>query len=424
LRTTNRWFSIEEKMNFAETLKLAFAAIWAHKLRSFLTLLGMIIGVAAFMVVFSVLTGFNSYIDEKIAGIGSNTFTIQRFNFEDFKDTDTIAEAQRRNKELKLDDLGFIRSRMQVIDKIGAKAGGNRRTVRSGAVSMDDVTVDGAEPIIGEIEKIDAIKGRYFSQTENMNGQRVAFIGTDVEKKLFPQGDSLGREITISGIPYRVIGVRVAKGTVFGMPQDAFIQLPLKTFGSNFGGFRGSRYLYFIGSAASDKQFDASVDEARSLMRLRRKLETGEKDTFGIVTPDAIAGLRDSLFGTMFIVILFVPTIALVVGAIVIMNIMLVAVTERTKEIGIRKSLGARQADILKQFLYEAATLSALGGFIGLLIALGIGMIISALFIETRIPWYAAVIAIGVSAVVGILAGLFPAWKAARLDPIEALRAD
>jgi len=411
-------------MNFTETLKLALAAIWAHKLRSFLTLLGMIIGVAAFMVVFSVLQGFNTYIDEKIAGIGSNTFTVQRFNFDDFKDTDTIAEAQRRNKELTLDDIEFIRSRMQIIKEIGAKAGGNRRTVRAGSNTMEDVTVDGAESIIGEIEKIDVLKGRYFSRTEDTSGQRVAFIGTDVENKLFPRGDSIGQEITISGIPYRVIGVRVAKGTVFGRPMDAFIQLPLKTFGSNFGGFRGSRYLYFVGSAANDKQFDPAVDEARSLMRLRRKLEPDQKDTFGIVTPDAIAGLRDSIFGTTFIVILFVPTIALVVGAIVIMNIMLVAVTERTKEIGIRKSLGARQADILKQFLYEAAVLSAAGGLIGLIIAQAIGLIITQMFIRTVIPWYAAVIAISVSAAVGIVAGLFPAWKAARLDPIEALRAD
>jgi putative ABC transport system permease protein len=411
-------------MNFSETLKLAFSAIWAHKLRSFLTLLGMIIGVTAFMVVFSVLQGFNSYIDEKIAGIGSNTFTIQRFNFEDFKDSDTIAEAQRRNKELTLEDIEYIRSRMQMISAIGAKAGGNRRTVRAGSTSMEDVTVDGAEPVIGEIEKIDVLKGRYFTQTENINGLRVAFIGTDVEDKLFPRGDSLGQEITISGIPYRVIGVRVAKGTVFGQPQDAFIQLPLKTFGTNFGGFRGGRYLYFVGTSATDQTFDAAVDEARTLMRLRRRLEAGEKDNFGIVTPDAISGLRDSIFGTTFIVILFVPTIALVVGAIVIMNIMLVAVTERTKEIGIRKSLGARQVDILRQFLFEAGTLAAIGGFIGLVLAELIGLIISHYLIQTVIPWYAAVIAIGVSATVGVAAGLFPAWKAARLDPIEALRAD
>ena len=411
-------------MDLTETLKLALSAIWAHKLRSFLTLLGMIIAVASFMVVFSLLQGFNVYIDDKIAGIGSNSFTIQRFRFEDFKDTDTIAEAQRRNKELEFDDLEFIRARAQVIDKIGAKAGGNRREVKVGSIIMEDVTVDGAEPVIGEIENIDVLEGRYFTEAENNNAMRVAFIGTDVVEKLFPQGGAVGQEITIRGIPYRVIGVRVAKGTVFGMPQDAFVQLPIKTFGANFGGFRGSRYLYFVGSAASDGLYKDAVEEARTLMRMKRKLGSGDKDTFGIITPDAISGLRDSIFGTTFIVIMIVPTIALVVGAIVIMNIMLVAVTERTKEIGIRKSLGARQSDILKQFLFESATLAAIGGIIGLLIAELIGVVVSRMFLETVIPWYAVVISIGVSAAVGILAGLFPAWKAARLDPIEALRAE
>ncbi|MGI8810980.1 MAG: ABC transporter permease, partial [Pyrinomonadaceae bacterium] len=287
-----------------------------------------------------------------------------------------------------------------------------------------DVSVDGAEPVIGDIEKIDVLEGRYFTDAENNNSMRVAFIGTDVADKLFPQGDAVGQEVIISGIPYRIVGIRVAKGTVFGQPQDSFIQLPIKTFGSNFGGFRGSRYLYFVATARSDKEFKDAVDEARTLMRLRRKQPAGEKDAFGIVTPDAIGALRDSLFGTAFIIILLVPSIALVVGAIVIMNIMLVAVTERTREIGIRKSLGAKQSDILKQFLYEAATLSAIGGLLGLILAEIIGVLISATFIQTRIPWYAALISIGVSAIVGILAGLYPAWKAAQLDPIEALRAD
>ncbi|MEP7076163.1 MAG: ABC transporter permease [Acidobacteriota bacterium] len=411
-------------MNFAETLKLALDAIWGHKLRSFLTLLGMIIGVAAFMVVFSVLQGFNSYIDEKIAGIGSNNFSVQRFNFSDFKDSDTIAEAQRRNKELTMEDIAFIRARTHFIDKIGAKAGGNRRSVKAGSNSMDDVTVDGAEPVIGEIEKVDVADGRYFTDAENSNATRVAYIGRDVAEKLYPQGGAVGNEVVISGIPYRILGIAVAKGTVFGRPQDAFIQLPIKTYGSNFGGFRGSRYLYFEATSISDKTFNDAVDEARTIMRLNRRLEPGEKDTFGIVTPDAITGLRDSIFGTAFIIILIVPSIALIVGAIVVMNIMLVAVTERTREIGIRKSLGARQSDILKQFLYEAGVLSAIGGLIGLIVAELIGILISATFIQTRIPWYAAVISIGVSGLVGVCAGLFPAWKAAKLDPIEALRAD
>jgi putative ABC transport system permease protein len=411
-------------MNFTETLKLAFSAIWAHKLRSFLTLLGMIIGVTAFMVVLSLLQGFNAYVDEKIAGIGSNSFTVRRFSFDDFKDTDTIAEAQRRNKELTFDEMDFIRDRAQLIDKIGAKAGNTSREVKAGGETLSSVQITGAEPIIAEIEKLDIAEGRYFSEPENNNAMRVAYVGTDVSSKLFPRGGALGQELTISGIPYRIIGIQTTKGTVFGQPQDNFIQLPIKTFGAAFGGLTGPRAPYFVVTAKNDKVFDDAVEEVRTLMRIKRKLEFGEKDTFGILTPDAITGIRDRILGPTFIVIILVPTIALVVGAIVIMNIMLVSVTERTKEIGIRKSIGARQADILKQFLFESATLSAIGGIIGLLIAELLGFIITAVFFQTRIPIWSAIFAIAVSGGVGILAGLFPAWKAARLDPIEALRAD
>lgn len=411
-------------MNFSETLKLALAAIWAHKLRSFLTLLGMIIGVTAFMVVLSILQGFNAYVDEKLAGIGSNMITIQRFGFDDFKDSDTLALAQRRNKELTLDEYEYIKNYAQSVDKIGVKAGGSRVQLRRNGESLEDVSVDGAEPIIADIEKIDIAEGRYFTDTENRSALRVIFIGSDVASRLFPSGSAVGQELNIRGIPYRIIGVRVAKGTVFGQPQDVFIQMPLKTYGNNFGGFRWNRALYFQMIAKNDRNFQISVDEVRTLLRIKRKIPTDEKDNFAIITPDAITGMRDSIFGSISIVILAVPAIALVVGAIVIMNIMLVAVTERTKEIGIRKSLGARQADILKQFVYEAATLSAIGGIAGLILAKLLGIIITIYVFETRIPIWAAVLAIGVSALVGILAGLYPAWKAAKLDPIEALRAD
>ena len=411
-------------MNLSETLKLALSAIWAHKLRSFLTLLGMIIGVTAFMVVLSLLQGFNLYVDEKIAGIGSNLISIQRFSFEDFKDTDTLNAAQRRNKELDFEDYEFIKERAQLLERIGVKAGGSNIDVKNGNNSLQDVRVDGAEPIIGEIEKLDIADGRYFTEIENNSAMRVAYIGADVASKLFPFGSPLGEEIVIRGIPYRVIGVQTAKGTVFGQPMDVFIQLPLKTYGANFGGFTRNRYLYYEATPRSNVAIADAVDEIKTLMRIKRRLASGEKDNFGIVTPDAITGMRDRILGPTFLVILLVPAIALVVGAIVIMNIMLVAVTERTKEIGIRKSLGARQADILKQFLFEAATLSAIGGIVGLIIAELLGFIITKFVFQTSIPWWSIVLAIGVSAIVGMLAGLFPAWKAARLDPIEALRAD
>jgi len=411
-------------MNLTETLRLAFSSIMAHKLRSFLTLLGMIIGMTAFMVVLSLLQGFRGYVDEKIAGIGSSSFTIQRFNFEDFKDTDTIAAAQRRNKELTFDELEFIEERAQLVQHIGAKAGNTSRDVKYGSETLQDVSISGVEPVIGIIDNIDVEDGRFFSEAENNNSMRVAFIGTDVAGKLFPQGDALGSEITISGIPYRIIGIRVAKGTVFGQPQDSFVQLPIKTFGANFGGLRYQRAPYFVAMAKPGVKMADAVDEVRTLMRIKRKLEPDEKDNFGIVTPDAISGLIGSFTATFSIVILFVPGIALMVGAIVIMNIMLVSVTERTKEIGIRKSLGARQGDILRQFLFESGLLAAIGGVTGLILAILLGFLITKFVFPTSIPWWAALIAISMSATVGILAGLFPAWKAARLDPIEALRAD
>lgn len=411
-------------MNFNETLKLALSAIWGHKLRSFLTLLGMIIAVAAFMLVLSVLIGFNTYVDEKIAGVGSNAFTIQRFSFSDFKDTDTLAAAQRRNKDLTFDELEFIRERADLISMIGAKARRERAEVRRGSKKLIDISIQGNEPITAQIDNIDTEEGRFFSDSENENARRVAYVGKDIANELFPRTSAIGQEIYIRGIPYRVIGVEVAKGTIFGQPQDNFVIIPIKTFAVQFGNLVGRRGLYFEAKAVSEDKFDDAVEQARTLLRIKRKIPFGEKDNFGILTPEAIAALRDRVLGTVFIVIAVVPAIALVVGAIVIMNIMLVAVTERTKEIGIRKSLGARQADILRQFLYESATLAAIGGTIGLGIALLLGLVVSKYVIETVIPWWAAAIAIGVSAAVGIMAGLFPAWKAARLDPIEALRAD
>lgn len=411
-------------MKFVETLKLALAAIWAHKLRSALTLLGMIVGVTAFVVVVSLIAGFNRYVDEKIAGIGAKSFTVQRFNpLEDFKDTDTIAAAQRRNKELTLDDYDYLKERTTLIDKIGARARVTPSEVKRGDNVLEDVFVSGATANCVDIENRDVADGRFIAEPENDNGARVAYLGADIADKLFT-GSPIGQEIAIRGLPYRVIGVEAAKGTVFGIPQDNFIVIPLKTYSINYGGLIRQRSLYFVATAKNDDMFNDAVEEARFLMRARRKLGPSEKDNFGIVTPDAITGLRDRLFGTIFIVAIAVPGIALVVGAIVIMNIMLVAVTERTKEIGIRKSLGARQMDILKQFLVEAATLALIGGAVGVFLAWVIGFVVSAWIFPTYLSLLAVAAALGVSGGAGVASGIFPAWKAARLDPIEALRAD
>jgi putative ABC transport system permease protein len=289
---------------------------------------------------------------------------------------------------------------------------------------LEDVFVSGATANCVDIENRDVAEGRFIAEPENEGAARVAYVGADIASKLFPAGNPVGQEITIRGLPYRVIGVEAAKGTVFGIPQDSFIILPLKTYSVNYGGLIRQRSLYFVATSKTDDLFNDAVEEARFLMRTRRKLGPSEKDNFGIVTPDAITGLRDRLFGTIFIVAIAVPGIALIVGAIVIMNIMLVSVTERTKEIGIRKSLGARQMDILKQFLVEAVTLALIGGAIGIFLAWIIGTIVTWWFIPTYLSIAAILGALAASGSAGVLSGIFPAWKAARLDPIEALRAD
>ena len=411
-------------MKLIETLKLALAAIWAHKLRSVLTLLGMIIGVTAVVVVVSVIQGFNAYFDEKIAGIGTKSFSIRRFAFDDFKDTDTIAAAQRRNKDLTLDELEYLKARSTLIGKIGAKALATRRQVRRGTTVLEEVAVDGATPVIGDIENVDIAEGRYFTETEADAAMRVAYIGADIATKLFPSGRAVGDELVIQGLPYRVIGVAAAKGTIFGQPQDIFITIPLKTYAKSFGPLINQRALYIVATSKTDPTFNDAVEEARFLLRTRRRLGPNEKDNFGIITPDAITGIRDRILGTVSLVAVAVPAIALVIGGIVIMNIMLVSVTERTKEIGIRKSLGARRGDILKQFMVEAITLSAIGGMVGVTLAWIIGRILTVVFFPTYLSLIAVVVAVSVSGVIGVLSGIFPAWKAARLDPIEALRAD
>ena len=411
-------------MKFIETLKLAIAAIWAHKLRSALTLLGMIIGVAAVVVVVSLIQGFNRYIDEKIAGIGAKAYSITRFSFDDFKDLDTIAAAQRRNDELTFEDLEFLRSRLTLTDKLGAGGRPQRAQVKRNNEVLEDVPVDGTMAVVGDINKVDVADGRYFIEIEDNSSARVAYIGADVASKLFPSSSAVGEEIVINGLSYRVIGVATAKGTIFGIPQDNFITLPLRTFRQNFGPLVRNRSFYIVGTAKDDNNFNDAVDEAKQMMRIRRGLKPGEKDNFGMFTPDAITGLRDRLFGTIFIVAIAVPAIALVVGGIVVMNIMLVSVTERTKEIGIRKALGARRNDILKQFLVEAVVLSAIGGATGVLIAWVLGRVVTAVLIPTYLSMAAIIVAVSVSGGIGVLAGIFPAWKAARLDPIEALRAD
>lgn len=408
-------------MSFYEAIKLAFASIRSHKLRSFLTLLGVIFGVATVIVVVSLVEGFNAYVDEKIANIGTNAFSVQRFSIDDYSSVEVLNAARRRNKDVGSDDLEALKNAGGAILDAGGKAG-STVDVRFREKKLLSVELKATTPNIEEIEKIEAKRGRYFIDAEENTRKFVCFVGSETAEKLFPNGDLLGQTIRIDGRSYEVIGIGKELGSVFGQTRDMYVAIPLSTFLSTYG---SRRSISISVMAVSPERYDDAIDEARTLMRIRRKLGPNEQDNFGIVTPSAVNGLRDKIFGTIQVVAIGVTSISLVVGGIVIMNIMLVSVTERTKEIGIRKSIGARRVDVLKQFLAESTTLALLGGAIGVLIAFAVGKTIAIVFgIPTSLPMIWVTVALAVSTSVGLISGVYPAWKAAKLDPIEALRAE
>jgi len=330
-------------MTLFEALKLAFASIVGHKLRSFLTLLGIIFGVATVIVVVSLIEGFNAYVDDKIANIGTNAFSVQRYSIDDYSSVEALNAARRRNKDVSVDDLKSLKTAGGFIKDAGGKSG-SMADVKFAEKTLKNVAVNAATPNIAEIEKIEVNDGRFFIDAEEESRKFVCFLGSETAEKLFPGGSSLGKAIKIDGRTFTVIGVGEELGSAFGQSRDMYVSMPLSTFLSIYG---IRRSISISVTSTSPDTYAEALEEARTLMRVRRKLEPSEKDNFGIVTPNAINELRDKIFGTIQIVAIGVTSISLIVGGIVIMNIMLVSVTERTKEIGIRKSIGARQGDFL-----------------------------------------------------------------------------
>jgi putative ABC transport system permease protein len=407
-------------MFFLESVKLALDTLRAHKLRSFLTLLGVILSVCTLIAVVSVIEGMNFYISDRLANLGSNVYTITRFGV--ITSAKEWVEAQKRRR-ITVEDYEWMRDNMKLANAVGGQAW-SRSDVKYGNQSLYEVGIRGVTPNMVNIANEQVDVGRYITEGDFQRRTTAAFIGRDVADKLFPGLDPLGKQIVFKGNTFQVVGVAKSIGSVFGQSQDNFVIIPLSThlklFGDNFFTSVSIQVQAPSATAMADSQ-----DEARLLFRARRHLRWADKDDFGIVSSDTILTLWQNLTGTIAAVAVGVTSIFLVVGGIVIMNIMLASVTERTHEIGIRKSLGARRRDILLQFLVESAALSTAGGVIGILVAWLGTKIMSALTpIPSALPVAAVLTAVMVSAAVGLFFGIYPASKAARLDPIAALRAE
>jgi putative ABC transport system permease protein len=406
-------------MKFTEAIRLALSTIAAHKLRSFLTLLGIIVGVGTVIAVVSIIEGFNKYVEEKIADMGSNAFEVDKFgivtSFEEY------IERSRKNKDVKLDDLQAILEHPVYVRDAAAIAS-RTGDIKYQTQTLEDFNIRGVSDNLIDFDTMKVAQGRYLSRTEVDHSRYSCFVGYDVVDQLLKGADPIGKEIKVEGLPFTIVGVAEQIGTIFGSPRDTFVLIPITTYQKIYGA-RDS--LSIKVEAAGPDKIDEAQDEVRLVLRTRRHLKYHDPDNFGITTPEAINNLRQQIFGTISIVALGVTSVSLVVGGIVIMNMMLASVTERTREIGIRKSLGARRRDILKQFLAESTLLSLVGGVVGVMLAFGLAKLVHALFsFPTSLPILGTFIALLTSASIGLFFGIYPAWKAAKLDPIAALRSD
>ncbi len=406
----NTWASTRE------AFWIALEALYAHKLRSFLTLLGVVIATATLIVVMSVINGMNLYIASHIANLGANTFVLSQFEWA--QGHSAWVRARRRNKPIRIEDFQFLKGNLEGYKAMGATAGASGKTVKFGRQVLYDASLSGVTPSMIDIGRQQVELGRYITEPDYLHAAQVCFIGQDLVDKFFPGVDPLGKEIQVGGRVFRVVGVARRIGTTFGISQDNFVQIPLTTFQKTFVA-RPSISVSVQAWAAA--QMAPLQDEVRTLMRVRRHLTYTEKDTFGINASETIMGLWQRLTGSIFAVTIGVVAVFMVVGGIVIMNIMLASVTERTHEIGIRKSLGARRRDILTQFIIESAVMAIAGGLIGVLIAVMIAQVVQRAF-AVAVPLNGVFLGLALSAAVGLFFGIYPANQAAKLEPIEALR--
>ena len=408
---------MKSRVPLREPIGVALETLRTHKMRSFLMLLGIILSVCTLIVVIALISGVNLYIADRVANMGSNVFLLTRFPI--ITDVEEYVKANRRNKKVTWDDYEALRENLKLPERLGVELRTSGK-VRAGSQAIDDTSIRGVTANMVDITIENPRDGRYVTEGDDQSRAYVAMIGNDLATKLFPNLDPIGREITIDGRPFVVVGIGKTIGTAFGQSQDNFAYIPIQTYFKIYG---NNDTVWLNIQARGAEWMERTQDEARAIMRARRHLRPNEPDNFGILDSATLLQLWKNLTGVIATGMVGVVSVFLVIGGVVIMNVMLATVTERTREIGIRKALGARRTDILLQFLIESAAMAAIGGVMGVALAYAISWLMNAaMSVPMHVPISAVFVAELLSVSVGLFFGVYPARKAAGLPPIEALR--